>query len=131
MTDCSWQPTEDRIGNLASIKRLTKIKKTALRRRVWFKTLARIERGIIDLTVKYVSNVKSTILAKVLTAIVDKLQTAMESRLDCLGRTVGFHIAKQISELAIKWGNRSAELWSIDLMFAKFLAIHFGNFGDR
>jgi hypothetical protein len=38
--------------NNSVLYRLAEFKKTALRRGKWFKTLSRIERGIIDLTVK-------------------------------------------------------------------------------
>ncbi len=62
-----------------SIGKLNETKKHALRRGVWFKALNRVERGIIDLTVKYVDNIKSTKLAKVLTAIIEKLQQTMEN----------------------------------------------------
>ena len=62
-----------------SIGKLNETKKHALRRGVWFKALNRVERGIIDLTVKYVDNIKSTKLAKVLTAIIEKLQATTES----------------------------------------------------
>ena len=49
-----------------STKDLSEAKKSALRRGVWFRSLSRVERGIIDLTVRYVDNVKSSKLAKVL-----------------------------------------------------------------
>ena len=56
-------------GGLLSASRLARFKQAALRRRVWFSVLSRLERGVLDLTVKYVNNVKSATLAKVLTAI--------------------------------------------------------------
>lgn len=121
-------PAEGRIGTLGSIKNLIEIKRVALRRRVWFKTLNKVERGIIDLTVKYVDKIRSTMLAKVLTAIIEKLQSTMRSRLDCLVRTIGSVMAERISEIAIKWGNLNAKLWAKDLMFAKLLTINSGKF---
>ena len=107
-------------NKMVSIKRLAEAKKIALRRRIWFRSLSRIERGILDLTIKYVDNIKSTELAKVLTAIVNKLQTAMKSHLDQLVGTVGRAIAIKISEIATKWGNKSAYLWSKDLASLNF-----------
>ena len=62
-----------------SVGMLTQAKTLALRRGVWFRTLNRVERGIIDLTVRYVDNIKSAKLAKVVTAIIEKLQLAMEN----------------------------------------------------
>ena len=43
-----------------SVKNLLEVKKLALRRKTWFRSLSRIERAIIDLTVRYVENIKST-----------------------------------------------------------------------
>ncbi len=54
-----------KLHNALTIARLTDAKKTALRRGIWFRSLNRVERGIIDLTVKYVDNIKSAKLAKV------------------------------------------------------------------
>ena len=116
-------------NKLVSIKRLAETKKIALRRRIWFKSLSRIERGIIDLTIKYIDNVKSTKLAKVLTVIINKLQTTMKSRLDHLVGTIGFKIATKISEIASSWGNKNAYLWGKDPAFARFLVINYRKTG--
>jgi hypothetical protein len=106
-----------------SVGLLTQAKKLALRRGVWFRTLNRIERAIIDLTVKCVDSIKSGRLAKMLTAIIDKLQSAMESIVDRLVRTIGVPLAEKISCVAAGWGNVSAESWASDLSFAAFLAM--------
>jgi hypothetical protein len=108
-----------------SVERLTKAKKTALRRGIWFRTLNRLERGIIDLTVRYVENIKSTKLAKIVTAIIEKLHLAMESTLDKAVRSVGLFLARKISEIAVSWGNLLASKWVDDLSFAKFLTLNF------
>ena len=105
-----------------SVKKLTETKKTALRHGVWFRSLNRVERGIIDLTVRYVKSIKSTKLAKVVTAIIKKLQTTIESKADKLVRTVGLPLARKISNIAVSWGNNSASLWAEDRAFARFLA---------
>ena len=102
---------------------LAQVKKTALRCGVWFRSLSRVERGIIDLTVRYIDSIKSGVLAKVLTAIMDKLQFAMESTLDKLVRTIGLPLARKISALAVSWGNRIASTWTEDIAFAKFLVL--------
>jgi hypothetical protein len=112
------------LGSLASIQGLAEAKKLALRHGLWFRTLSRVERGIIDLTVRYVDNVKSAKLAKVLTAIMNKLRSAMESTLDKLVRNVGLPLAKKISDIAISWGNRLASKWAEDRAFARFLLLN-------
>lgn len=111
------------LGRSPSVGMLTQAKKLALRRGVWFKTLNRIERAIIDLTVQCVDSIKSGKLAKMLTAIIDKLQSAMESIVDKLVRTIGVPLAEKISCVAAGWGNVSAKSWTSDLSFAAFLAM--------
>ena len=112
--------------NALSIGKLTETKKHALRRGVWFKALNRVERGIIDLTVKYVDSIKSATLAKVVTAIIEKLQQTMETLADKMVRTVGLPLARKISDIAVSWGNHLAKLWADDWGFARFLALNFG-----
>src|SRR5664279_2938726 len=104
-----------------SVRMLAEAKKIALRHRVWFRLLNRVERGIIDLTVRYVDSIKSVMLAKVVTAIMDKLQCALESVVDRLVRTVGLPLARKISDIAVSLGNRLASMWADDFAFARFL----------
>jgi hypothetical protein len=118
------------LGNLQSgvsisVAKLADAKKIALRRGFWFRSLSRVERGIIDLTVRYVDNIKSLKLAKVVTAIIGKLQYAMESSLDKLVRTIGLPLARKISNIAVSWGNCLATLWADDPVFARFLVINY------
>ena len=116
--------TKELLSSL-SIRKLNDTKKHALRRGVWFKALTRIERGIIDLTVKYVDNIKSAKLAKVLTAIIEKLQATTENTLDKLVRTIGLALTQKISKIAVNWGNCLASMWANDPHFARFLAVNF------
>lgn len=113
-----------RLGS-PSVEVLVQAKKLALRRDVWFRVLSRVERGVIDLTVKCVDSVKSRRLAKLLTAIISKLQSAMESVVDRLVRTVGLPLARKISNIAVSWGNRLASVWAGDRSFARFLVVNF------
>lgn len=108
-----------------SVGMLVQAKKLALRRGVWFKVLNLVERGVIDLTVKCVDSIKSRRLAKLLTAIISKLESAMESVVDRLVRTVGLPLAQRVSNVAVRWGNRLAALWACDLLFARFLVVNF------
>jgi hypothetical protein len=114
------------LGCFPPVRILVTTRKLALRRGIWFKILNRVERGVIDLTVKYVDNIKSIKLAKVVTAIMDKLQSAMERIVDKLVRTVGLPLARKISEIAVSWGNRLASMWAYDCAFARFLVVNFG-----
>ena len=109
-------------GISISIAKLADAKKTALRRGVWFRSLNRVERGIIDLTVKCLDYIKSTRLAKLLEAITNKLQLALENKTDRLVRTIGLPLARKISDIAVSWGNLLASLWAEDRAFARYLA---------
>jgi hypothetical protein len=100
-----------------------KIKARALRRRVWFKTLSRVERGIIDLTIRCVEKIQSYTLMKTVLAIVDKLlKTLEESYLRKVER-IGREIAEKICEIAWKWGNYLALIWKYDMHFIRFLGV--------
>ena len=111
-----------RLNCFPSVGILVQTKKFALRRGIWFKTLNCVERAIIDLTVQCTDSVKSVKLAKLLTAIISKLQSATENKIDKLAKIIGFPLAEKISSLALSWGNRSAKSWSSDKSFAVFLA---------
>jgi hypothetical protein len=109
--------------SLISVTELSKIKILALRQKVWYKSLNHLERSIIDLTVKYVDNIKSTKLAQVVTGIVSKLESALDGMVDRLARSVGLSLAQKISGIAVSWGNRAANAWAEDLTFARYLAV--------
>jgi hypothetical protein len=119
------QKTEKEVfGCFASIVKLAEAKRAAFRRGVWFRVLSRIERGVVDLTLRYVDNIKSAKLAKVLTAIMEKLQQTTENRTDRLVRLIGVPLAKKASGIAVSWGNLSAESWANDRGFARYLAFN-------
>lgn len=102
---------------------LVKLRSKAFRRRVWFNTLNRIERGLIDSVIKVVDMVRSTLLAKVLTAIVKKLLTTLESKVSRMMREVGQPLAKKLSLTAQLWGNKSASEWVSNKGFIQYLTI--------
>ena len=122
MRERQAQATTRKLGISLSVGAIVEAKKLALKRRVWFRSINRVERGILDLTVRYVDNIRSTKLAKVVTAILEKLQVTIESLADKLVRTVGLSLARRISLVAVSWGNRSASMWAEDRSFAKYLA---------
>jgi len=111
-----------------SVKQIVIFKKTAFRRGIWFRALNRLERGVLDLTVRYVDCIRSTQLANVVSAILEKLKLATESVVDRLVRTVGFSLAQKISVVAVGLGNRLATRWAVDAEFARYLAVaHLNN----
>jgi hypothetical protein len=106
---------------------ILKVKTRALRRGVWFRVLTRTERACVDLAALVVERVRSWLLRKVLASIIAKLEEVMESRVQRLTRQVGDSLAKKISEIALKWGHKSAVKWAEDSGFKRFLTITYMN----
>jgi len=102
---------------------LRSLKCKALRRRVWYSALSRIDRVLLDLTVRVTDRVRGSALVSALASVVEKLESAFENRIARLLSSVGFPLAQKLSLLAQKWGNKSAVKWVTSLSFAKFLAV--------
>lgn len=102
---------------------LMKLKLKAMRAGVWFRALARIDRALVDLTIRVASSVRSTTLAKNIIAVTRKLEGLLESRLLRAFRGVALQLAKKLSSVAQKLGHHSAKNWASDVSFIKFLAI--------
>jgi hypothetical protein len=102
---------------------LANVRIRALRRGLWFKVLNRLERAGVDLTLKVVDKVRSSVLTKMLTSIVAKLSEALESRVARTMREVGYTLAQQLSRIAQEWGNKSAAKWKADHGFVQYLAV--------
>lgn len=104
-------------------QKLRKLKLQAVRRGVWFRGLSRVDRALVNLTIKVVDGVRSFTLAKALLSVIKKLEDAFESRVLRILKEVGFPLARKLSLFAQKWGNNLAQNWMRDVSFAKFLAI--------
>jgi hypothetical protein len=101
---------------------LLRLKKRAMRAGVWFRSLRRIDRVLIDLTIRVADNVRSLILAKNILSVVRKLGDVMENRLLRAVREIGFSVARHVASFARKWGNQAAKCWGFDLGFARYWA---------
>jgi len=102
---------------------LIKLKLKAIRSGVWFKTLPRIDRVLIDLTIKVASNIRSTTLAKNILVVTRKLEGHLENRFLRAFREIGVRLAQKLSLVAQKWGNVSAKNWASDVSLIKFLTV--------
>jgi hypothetical protein len=101
---------------------LLKLKLKAMRSGVWFRGLRRIDRVLVDLTIKVADTVRSFTLAKNILTVVRKLESIMESRFLRAVREIGFPTARKLCLMAQKWGNVNAKKWRYDVGFAKYLA---------
>jgi len=102
---------------------LKRIKTKALRQKVWFKALTRIERSVIDLTIRCVRKVQSSTLAKAILAVLNKLWSFLREGYLNQAEKIGRKIAGKICETAMKWGNLQAWIWKYDLDFIRFLGV--------
>jgi hypothetical protein len=101
---------------------LLKLKLKAVRAGVWFKVLPRIDRVLVDLTIKVAGTVRSFTLAESILAVFRKLESVLESRFLRAVREVGFPVARRLGLIAQEWGNADAGNWGYDVGFAKYLA---------
>lgn len=106
---------------------MIRIKARALRRGVWFRVLTKVERACLDLAIKVVERVRSYLLQKVLSSILKKLEEAMESQVLRLMRNIGGTLAQTLSQIAQKWGNKSAIHWVKNSGFIQYLTITYMN----
>ena len=102
---------------------LIKLRIKAIRAGVWFRALHRIDRVLVDLTIRVADNIRSVSLAKCILVVVGKLEGLLESSVLKSLRLIGRPLAEKLSLTAQKWGNASAKSWVADSSFAFFLAI--------
>ena len=117
--------TEPQSGTLSFLnkRQLTKLKMKAMRSGVWFRDLPRIDRVLVDLTIRVASCIRSITLAESILSVVRKLDGLLENGLLRAMREIGFPLAWKLSLLAQRWGNRGAEEWPKDMGFARYLAM--------
>jgi hypothetical protein len=103
-------------------RKIAGLKTRALRKRVWYRVLDRIERGLLDLAIRWVDNVRSGRLTETLLRILAKLARAMEQGMARV-LMVGRELALQASLLAVRWGNGQAYAWRFDESFWRGLGL--------
>jgi hypothetical protein len=103
-------------------RQLMKLKLKAMRSGVWFKALNRIDRVLVDLTIKVAGTVRSFTLANKILTVIRKLESVMESKFLRAIKEMGVPIARRLGLIAQQWGNRSAKNWESDGDFARYLA---------
>jgi len=114
-------------NGVLQVNELSKVKARAMRLGVWFRVLTRAERAQVELTMRIVKRIRSLLLAEVVTSIVKKLLDAMKSKVECLMREIGQPLARKLSGIAQKWGNKSAHHWKEDPSFVRYLAVNYMN----
>jgi hypothetical protein len=101
-----------------------RIKTRALRRRVWFKVTSRLERGIVDLTIRCVERIRSPVLARIASEIVRKILRTLENGFVKMAEKIGAEIAERVCRIALAWGNKTASSWKHDPRFLRYLGVN-------
>ena len=114
-------PSEETLGLRLTRETLARTRRKALRQRCWYKALSSLERGIVDLTIRCVEEVKSTQLRTALGRIFAKLIEAFTPGYLNMVERVGRPLAARISRLAQSWGNMRAAEWEDDTAFVRYL----------
>ncbi len=119
-----WNLVQPERGSLEKLKRLS------IRSGVWFRVLNWKQRRLLDLVVKMVDRIRSSLLLGILGPLVSRLLVAIGGD-DRTGALVlmgkGAYdmmrgVAEKIVAVAQKWGNKSANKW-LDEAFLKFLVV--------
>ncbi len=107
-----------------SISWLASLRMDALRRRVWFHVLSKVERSVVNLTVRYVDQIRSLKLSLAIGRVVCKLLEAFKGRFLRRVERVGSEFALKISRIAVGWGYVEASSWKHDSSFIRFLGVN-------
>jgi hypothetical protein len=102
---------------------LLKMRREALRKRVWFKVLDGTERALLYLVPRCMETPKNATLIDALARIIVKIKNALKSRLADLVFQVGKPLAEKLSRVAQEWGHKTACEWARDEGFWNYLTI--------
>jgi hypothetical protein len=107
---------------------LSNMRARCLRRGLWFRWLEKMERGIVDLTIRCIEAVRSSMLALTVARIIVKMGAALNQRMQSILR-LGRVLAEINSKAAVSWGNAEAIKWKHDLTYMRCLGVNILSFG--
>lgn len=102
---------------------LIHLKRKAVRKHVWYRVLPKIERSIVDLTIRCVDRIRSSKLALIISRIVCKLLKTLKSKVLMQITQAGCKLAGKLSRIAVSWGYKEASAWKLDKNFARYLGV--------
>jgi hypothetical protein len=107
----------------------SKLRREALKRRVWFRVLNSTERALLYLVPRCIQTPKNAALIDVLAKIVVKIKDALKSPIADIVNHIGRPLALRLSRIAQEWGHKTAGEWISDEGFARYLAMrHLNSF---
>jgi len=101
---------------------LETIRLKAIRRRVLFRVLDGVDRGILYLCTRIVEKVSSPVLGAQLVDIVSRLQDALKSGFEQHVLLYGARRLVQVVRQAVSFGYVGASSWVLDKGFMRYLA---------
>jgi hypothetical protein len=109
---------------------LSSLKKKSIRaNNSWYRLLGLDKRRLIEAVIQTVDKIKSSLLLKILTPLVERLLQALGGIPGFMGilaygmLSYGQSHAKRVSRVAFEWGNSLAAQWADDKGFIRFLTI--------
>jgi len=110
-------------SNLLDKRLLKKVKVRAFRNGAWFRALHRLDRVLVNLTIRVVDRIRSATLVKNILTVIKKLEENVGGDLLRDLNDLGFSLARKLGLIAQRWGNTSAKKWAFDLSFLRFLVV--------
>ncbi|GEM_PF-3457425 len=101
------------------------LKRKSLRKGVWFRGLSKMERGIIDLTVRCVERIRSPTLIRVLQRVLNKLSDAVKHPFAWRIEQIGRPLADRAIQVALSWGVEEAVSWKEDVSYVRCLGLNY------
>ena len=102
---------------------LVGLRRRALRRGLWYRTLDSLDRGFYNLTCVVVDRVESETLLREILGIVLKLRDALKGEFARLVESLGVRKAWENAGYAVSWGYEAAWKWRREERFAKFFTV--------
>jgi hypothetical protein len=108
---------------MLSVNVLREARALALRKRVWYRVLDGLDRGIINLTLRSVECVKSPRLTGIVVSILDVLREACRSAFTRLLDSYGYDKMSKVIQVALSFGSTRCLVWSSEAL-ARLLTLN-------
>jgi hypothetical protein len=102
---------------------LVDVRTRSMRKNIWYRSLTKIERSLVNLTIDLVREVRSFRLSFLLERIVERVNGILEDTLFVRIAKEGRKLALRLSQLAHAWGNLQALEWVQDNSYALYLGL--------
>ena len=95
-----------------------------MRKRVWYNSIDSLERGIVNLTISLIENIKSLTLFRVLKSILKKIKESSKSFFIRYHEKYGLAKAEKVVKLAVSYGCEYATTWLNYSSFSRLLTLN-------